>query len=246
MNLLTFDFGNTRAHAALFRQGELKEAGELKDVEGWLAKHQLTFGDVSGVISQVKSYDEEMEPLLKQGLLCERIKDYWRGDKFAGMPVNYAKTLGEDRLIQAYGVFKKFQTPTLVIDAGSFLTVDVVTNEGFQGGYILPGLKLLRTTLTSGAQLQEPSFKGIEPKLLTGEMLPHTTPEALEAGMLAYAALIQRLLVRWGITQVLISGGDASLVQAALKPLARELPLQLEPHLVHWSLFEWYRRNISG
>jgi len=246
MNLLTFDFGNTRPHAALFRHGKLLEVGLLGEVEGWMKKHGLTFGDVSGVISQVKTYESEMEPLLQQGLLCERIKDYWRGEKFAGMPVHYAKTLGEDRLIEAWWAFKHFTTPTLLIDAGSFLTIDVVTKDGFVGGHILPGLKALSEMLSRGEQLAVGEFSSVGKELLSGEALPHTTPEALASGAIAYAALIQRLLLRWGIAQVVISGGDAGLVQAILGPLTPTLPLHVKGDLVHWALFEWYQRNIGG
>jgi type III pantothenate kinase len=246
MNLLTLDFGNTRAHAALFRHGKQIEIGELKDIESWLKKHQLNFGDLSGVISQVKSYSEELDPLLQYGLLCERIKDYWRGEKFAGMPVHYAHTLGEDRLIQAWWAFKNHKTPTLVIDAGSFLTIDVVTPEGFLGGHILPGFKAMGETLARGEQLQAPDWSGLGKELLSGEALPHSTPEALDSVGIAYAALIQRLLVRWGIAQVVISGGDAHKLQALLTPLTPNLPLHVRPDLVHWALLDWYQRNILG
>ena len=54
MNLLTLDFGNTHAHAALFRSGKQVELGVLADVEGWLKKYDLTFGDVSSVISEAE------------------------------------------------------------------------------------------------------------------------------------------------------------------------------------------------
>lgn len=246
MNLLTLDFGNTRAHAALFKHGKQAEIGVLADVDGWLKKHNLTFGEVSGVISQVKSYSEDMEPLLKQGLLCERIQDYWKGQRFAGMPVHYAQSLGEDRLIQAWWAFKNIKAPVLVIDAGTFFKIDVINPEGFQGGHILPGLKLLGENLSQGEQLRSVEFSGIEKNLLTGEALPHTTADALQSGAIAYAALIQRLLLRWGITQIVISGGDSERVEAFLRPLAPELPFQRRADLVHWALLDWYQRNIIG
>jgi len=246
LNLLTLDFGNTQAHAALFKHGRQLAVGELSAVSGWLEKFELNFGEVSAVLCQVKSYEAEMEPLLKQGLLCERVQDYWKGQRFAGMPVHYAQSLGEDRLIQAWWAFKNIKAPVLVVDAGTFFKIDVINPEGFQGGYILPGLKLLGEDLGQGEQLRSVEFAGIEKNLLTGEALPHTTADALQAGAIAYAALIQRLLLRWGITQIVISGGDSERVEAFLRPLTPELPCQRRADLVHWALLDWYQRNIIG
>jgi pantothenate kinase type III len=246
LNLLTLDFGNSKAHAALFRHDKLVASGLVSDIESWLKEFKLTFGEVAGVLSQVKSYDHELDPFLKQGLLCERIKDYWKGQKFAGMPVHYAQSLGEDRLIQAWWTFKNFKTPTLIIDAGSFLTLDVVTSEGFLGGHILPGLKLLNEDLTQGAQLKSISFESLESQLLSTQSLPHTTEDALGGVAVAYAALIQRLVMRWGIAQVLISGGDCEKIHQMLKPQFPELELHKRADLVHYSLLEWYKRNIIG
>jgi type III pantothenate kinase len=244
--LLTLDFGNSSAHAALYRHGKELARGRLQDVSEWLKAHALTFGEVAGVLSQVKSYDEELKELMKQGLLIERIQDYWKGHKFAGMPVHYAQSLGEDRLVTSWWAFKEFQTPTLVIDAGSFLTLDIVTSEGHQGGFILPGVKLLGETLALGAQLKAQEFTDLRSEILTGSDLPHTTADALQGAAVAYAALIQKLMIRWGVAQIVLTGGNTSIVEAWLKPLTHELPLHIKPDLVHWSLHEWYRRNIGA
>lgn len=245
MNLLTLDFGNTTAHAGLFRQGELKECGTLSDVSGWLKKHSLTFGEVQAVLAQVKAYDEQLTPLEHQGLLIDRVKTYWRGEKFAGLKVNYAQSLGEDRLLLAYWAWKNLQNTTLVISAGTFLTCDVVKDGTFEGGFILPGFKLLGEDLKSGAQLSPVDFQDIPKDMLTGQDLPHDTPSALNGAAVAYAALIQRLLVRWSPAQIVISGGQTPLIQSWLKVLAPSLPLHARPDLVHYALFDWYQRNIA-
>lgn len=243
MNLLTLDFGNSRAHAALFRHGELRESGELKDVSDWLKKHQLTFGEVQGALAQVKAYDEELRPLEEQGLLIDRVKTYWRGERFAGLKVNYAQTLGEDRLLCAYWAHKNLPGATLLLSAGTFLTIDVVS-DGLQGGHILPGINLLREDLAQGAQLAAPELSQIPQELLTGGDLPHDTSSALQSVAIAYAALIQRLLVRWSPSQIVISGGQASVLQSWVKPLAPAVTLHVRPDLVHYALLDWYQRNV--
>lgn len=242
--LLTLDFGNSAAHAALYRHGTQLAHGDVRHVSEWLQAHQLTFGEVAGVLAQVKAYDEELKDLMSRGLLVERIFDYWKGQRFAGMPVRYAQSLGEDRLITAWWAYKELKRPVLVIDAGSFLTVDVVTPEGFQGGFILPGVKLLGEALATGAQLAPQTFADLKSEILTASDLPHTTADALQGAAVAYAILVQKLLVRWGIEEVVLTGGNASVVAAWLRPLTHEIPVTLRSDLVHWALHEWYRRNI--
>mgnify|MGYP003393644592 CR=1 FL=1 len=245
MNLLTLDFGNTNAKAALFRHGEMKESGLLADVPSWLKKHSLTFGEVQAVLAQVKPYDKELETLEHQGLLIDRIKTYWRGEKFAGLKVNYAQTLGEDRLVAAYWAKKNLTGATLLIGAGTYFTIDVVS-DGLEGGYIMPGLKLLGEDLAQGAQLQGPTFETIAKDLLTGQDLPHDTLTALNGPVIAYAALIQKLLIRWSPAQVVVSGGQCVVVEGWLKTLTPSLPLHVRPDLVHYALSDWYQRNIVG
>ena len=243
MNFITLDFGNTHAHAAFFRQGELKEFGLASEVSAWLKKHDLTVGEVQGILSQVKTHESVSADLEQQGLIIERVKDYWRGQKFAGMSVNYATTLGEDRLIQAYWAHKNLPGATLLLDAGTFFTLDVVSN-GFEGGYILPGLKLLNEDLNAGEQLSQTHFGELSRDLLTVQDLPHDTKTALTGTAIAYGALIQKTLIRYAPAQVVVSGGDSAIVASWLKILAPSLPLQLRPDLVHWALLDWYQRNI--
>lgn len=243
MNVLTLDFGNTHAKAALFRQGVLKETGLLTDVSQWLKKHSLTFGEVQAVLSQVKSYDDQLTPMEHQGLLVDRVKTYWRGERFAGLKVNYTQTLGEDRLLLAYWAWKNLQGPSLVISAGTFFTIDVI-NNGFEGGFILPGLSILNESLTQGEQLHLNNWSEIPKDILSGQDIPHDTDTALAGGAIAYAALIQRLLVRWSPNQVVICGGNTKQVESWLKVLAPTLQLHARPDLVHYALLDWYQRNI--
>lgn len=243
MNVLTLDFGNTYPKAALFRQGTLKESGLISDVHSWLEKHSLTFGEVQAVLSQVKAYDDLLTPMEHQGLLVDRVKTYWRGERFAGLKVNYAQTLGEDRLLLSYWAWKNLKGPSLVISAGTFFTVDVIS-DGLEGGFILPGLQILNESLKQGAQLHLNNWSEISKDLLSGQELPHDTDSALSGGAVAYAALIQRLLVRWSPAQVVICGGNTLQVESWMKSLSPTLPLHARPDLVHYALLDWYQRNI--
>jgi type III pantothenate kinase len=50
--------------------------------------------------------------------------------------------------------------PTLIVDAGTALTIDVVDGRVHQGGFIVPGLSLMRQTLfDKTAQVKQASLK---------------------------------------------------------------------------------------
>jgi len=243
VNVLTLDFGNTHAHAALFVQHELVESGVLDDVFTWLKKRQLTYGEVSGVLCSVKNYDNELSEHLKEGLLIDGVKDYWKGQKFAGMPVHYANTLGEDRLIAAWYCFKVLKKPVLHISSGTFFTVDIIDAEGFQGGFILPGLSHQLDSLNLGAQLSVGAVNP-SPDTLTLSRAAQTTEEALQGIFISYAQLILKLTQRYNLEEILINGGAAEQTHQLIKPLLTSLKLSTQPHLNHHALYEWYRRNI--
>lgn len=53
------------------------------------------------------------------------------------------KKVGTDRLINAYAAIKKYPRPAIVVDIGTAITFDIVSQEKeFLGGIIMPGLDL--------------------------------------------------------------------------------------------------------
>ncbi|MFP5387285.1 MAG: type III pantothenate kinase, partial [Bacteriovoracia bacterium] len=113
--LITLDFGNTNPHAGLFQKAqekwELVKVVPLNELQIYLGQLGMSAHNSSVVVCEVKAREDEIQKLQEQGFLVTRVKDYWRGTKFAGMPVHYAKTLGEDRLIEAFYCYKKEKTP---------------------------------------------------------------------------------------------------------------------------------------
>jgi type III pantothenate kinase len=62
-----------------------------------------------------------------------------------------AEKLGVDRWLAMVAAKKNTQKPLVVVDCGSAITVDVVSSQGFHlGGYIAPGLALMRKSLSGG------------------------------------------------------------------------------------------------
>lgn len=242
--LITLDFGNSNPHAGLFQkaQGEwnLIKVVPLSELALYLNQLDMGANNTSVVVCEVKSREEEIQKLQEQGFLVTRVKDYWRGTKFAGMPVNYAKTLGEDRLIEAYYCFKKHKIPTLLIDAGTFVTMDIVTESGFQGGYIIPGTKAYFETYGNGEQLKDVSLN-----LSFTHSLPQETAQAITESYSAFAALANKLMTEHKIQKIVLTGGSTSLWEGFLKENNHSAVVEGNPHLIHWALQFWMTTQIE-
>jgi pantothenate kinase type III len=242
--LITLDFGNSNPHAGIFTKENsgwnLKKIFKLSELNTGLNELNLNAGNSSIVLSQVRSYDEELNALLDEGYLLTRVKDYWKGGRFAGMPVHYANSLGEDRLIQAFYVYKIIKENVLLIDAGTFVTMDIITASGFQGGYIIPGLKTYLQLFKQGELLQT-----FDLEQTIQEELPQATSDAMSWSYYAFAALAKELVRKHNISKILITGGQGAEWSKMFGPLDLSSNIQLVPELIHSSLHFWMTTQIE-
>lgn len=242
--LVTLDFGNTNPHAGLFKkvQGdwELLKVVTLAALDEELHSLQMNSGNTTMVLSEVKPRDDEIKKLQEQGYLITRVKDYWRGTKFAGMPVHYANTLGEDRLIEAFYAYKKIKRNTLIINSGTFVTMDVVTSEGFQGGYIIPGIESYLEFYKKGEQLKHVPLEGA-----VKNELPHLTADAMRDSYSAFGALAKNLQKNFDIETILLTGGTYKLWEEILDFPSSGAVEDKVPHLIHSALHYWMTTQIE-
>lgn len=128
--------------------------------------------------------------------------------------------LGSDRwaaLIAAWGLQRK---GCLVVDVGTAMTVDALSDTGeFLGGIIVPGLDLMKKTLATNAtslQLQEGEFNDY----------PDNTADAMHSGAIqALVGAIERMTVLLTVTlghvpKCIISGGGSQQLQSQLSMAA--------------------------
>ncbi|MSR15598.1 MAG: type III pantothenate kinase [Gammaproteobacteria bacterium] len=147
--------------------------------------------------------------------------------EFAGMRTRYVQPsqLGIDRWLAALAGFTMTGAAVGVIDAGTALTVDVVTTEGeHRGGLIAPGLGLMARSLTAGtAQLNIDSVSAVE-------RFATNTQAAISLGCReAFAGLLTRVGERWrneiGDTPTWFATGGESGLVCELSPYpVREVP----------------------
>ncbi len=242
--LVTIDFGNTNPHAGLFQkhQNEWKliKVCPFPELNIYLDQLAMTPDNTSMVLAEVKAREADLEIHQNAGFLITRVKDYWRGSRFAGMPVNYAKTLGEDRLIQAFYCYKKLKENILLLDAGTYLTMDVVVKTGFEGGFIIPGVSTYFKSFTKGEQLKEVV---IEQSISLD--LPHATAEAMRDSYSAFAALAQKLIQEHEIEKVMLTGGQSALWKQIFDQLKVSVVVQEDPTLIHLALHYWMTTQIE-
>lgn len=161
---------------------------------------------------------------------------------FFDMKVHYAETLGDDRLIASYGLFKKLRPneKILLIDAGTFITCDLITSDGFQGGYIFPGMSRFLKIYSDSAQLpllsKDQLFKG-------DDSLPHTTEDAiLKATEIYLKAAIEKVIEETSPTRIVLSGGSA---QELIKLISLKVPSEMDRHLIHEALSMIHETHLS-
>jgi len=111
------------------------------------------------------------------------IKDYYQG-------------MGIDRILACEAVNDR-----LIIDAGSAITVDIVKNKIFQGGFIYPGTKIMQETYVNISSVLNYSFN----YELDLDIIPKNSQDAISYGYLKtlYCEVMSHNM------DVIITGGDA-------------------------------------
>jgi type III pantothenate kinase len=151
--LLAVAVGNTRTRFGLFTGEELSSPTSLPSADAAaiaakideLAQGDHTIPVVLSTVNKKASIAIESELEAREFGVLEINQD-------VAVPMVHAlddaTTVGQDRLLCAYAAFIKTKQACVVIDAGTAITVDFVDGAGtFQGGAILPGVRLLLTSM---------------------------------------------------------------------------------------------------
>ncbi|RLA63321.1 MAG: hypothetical protein DRQ89_07005 [Epsilonproteobacteria bacterium] len=220
--IYTIDNGNSHPHVGIFK-GDTSEIVPLKDFKTNEDSYRAIISNVGPKLNFPKEFAEHLLD----------IKALREDRSFLDMPVNYTNTLGMDRLCNAYFVFKNELDEgerILLIDAGTFNTYDLVTNNGFAGGFILPGPRVFLESYGKGENL---------PTLMAAELkaeipLPTSTETAIkDAHNLYQLSVINTFIEDYFPDRVILTGGYAK----CLEPIVN-MPVKIIPHLIHQALFD--------
>lgn len=252
MTTLALDLGNTALKYGVFGPAGLQESGVLATPDNLATLWQRT-RPAHAILSSVTD-EAGAQPWLASlaavgGL--RQILPFRPG--FTPVPVRNAyatpHTLGADRLAAAVAAASlRPGRPVLVLDAGTALKLDLVTADGtYHGGSIAPGLRMrLQALHTFTGRLPMIELPPVgEPVQLIGD----STASCLLSGVLRGTAAEVRGLVaeyehRYPSLGLLLTGGDASYLAAALAPLGSRI--FVVPELVLLGLDKILRYNVDN
>lgn len=221
---LLLDLGNTRlkwqlheddsnqvsgacAHADMLQQAQMWRELEIEGV--WLAAVGVS-ALAEQLIQQLRDYGLVVHQLHSPAEQAGVINAYTE-------PAN----LGVDRWLALLAARQHIEGGALLVDAGTAMTLDVLAANGqHRGGLIVPGLRIMRSSLHSNTQLL-PEAEGDTRCLGLG------TQQAIAAGTLgALASIVESTYQQQtsvdDALRCVITGGDAELVYNALRPAVRQ------------------------
>ena len=162
-----------------------------------------------------------------------KVKMLWLDWKLKlGVAIDYPKpqSIGADRLANAAAVAELYGCPAIVVDFGTAVTFDVVSERrSYVGGVIAPGLEAMTNFLYQRTALL-PRLSLKEPKQAVGK----STIDAMQSGaVFGYRGLVREILARIRTERfsrkkvvVVATGGYARLIAGGLPEVG-----VIHPHL---------------
>jgi type III pantothenate kinase len=227
--LLVVDVGNTQTHFGLFRErAELAEHWRFATVRestqdelgaalaSLLALRGFGFADIDGSIvsSTVPQLNDQWSLMASRYLGHQMlvVGPLLR----TGMPIRLdnPRELGADRLVNAVAAYDRVKGACVVVDFGTAITYDAVSEAGeYLGGIITPGAEISIEALTERAA-KLPKVEIVEPRSLIGK----STVDAIRSGIVfGFAGQVDGILRRLrdelgASTYVIATGGLAQAV----------------------------------
>lgn len=230
--IYTVNVGNTNTSIATFTRGKLDAVASL---ETHFQQDPKDLADAPYALSKVKEVPDKLSTVETLSF-----SHFWREQSFLDMPITYAKTIGEDRLYQSYYLFKKIKSNelNLLIDVGTFVTVDFITKKRHHGGYIMQGPDLLARSFAQGRQLNPISWP-----LSRQDDIPSTTQGAMEQScVLTYTGYLKEILLKaTSLSKVInihLTGGAATHLESIIDDVFPRSMITISPNLIHYALHE--------
>ena len=206
MNILIGDIGNTTSKICLIEIKTLK----VKKINYFNSNRILSKNFINKMMNKVMKkksinkyalfssvvpkYTSLLRKSLKENhkINLKEIKEK-SINKIIKINIKNKKQVGSDRIANAVGVYKKYNTNCIILDFGTATTFDVVTKNGiYNGGVIAPGVNLSLRSLVKSAD-QIPIFSLKKQKKIIGK----NTIEALRSGFYwGYTGLINNIILK--------------------------------------------------
>ena len=231
--LLAMDVGNTNTVLGVFRGAELIANWRLTtardqtvDEYGVLTRNLFTLADLDPSEIHGVIISSVVPPL--NGTLQDMAERYFHTKALfiepgvrTGMPIQYdnPQEVGADRIANAIAAFEKYGGPCIVVDFGTAINFDVVSEHGeYLGGALVPGIGISADALFSRAarlwrvEIRDP-----------GKIIATNTAQSMQAGLFyGFTDLVDGIVTRMKAvlgekTRVVATGGQAALIARASK-----------------------------
>lgn len=238
--ILTLDLGNTALAAGFWEAGRLVENWSapfsVRGFEARLRELRSRRRIASAILASVvpARNDSILRTCRRRGIDCLLLT----ARTPTGLKIRYTdpKQVGADRLANAVGAFRRYGGPTIVVDFGTAITFDVVSEKSeYLGGVIAPGLGIStealfrKTALLPKAEIALP--KGV---------LGRETSEAIRSGVYwGTLGLVEKIIrelkseLGWGReTRLVATGGHARLILSSSRLIRK-----IDPDLTLYGLY---------
>lgn len=215
---LCIDIGNTKAKIALFEQDVLIENWSRKNITiEWLEKNLADKKINAAILSSTRGNHPEILAYLQSKCYCI---DF---NYETHLPIrnHYAtpQTLGRDRMAAVCGAQMLYPNQNvLVMDAGTCITLDAITQQGdYFGGSIHPGITMRLKALHN--------YTGKLPlvkRQIMQDFIGDSTENSILAGVVfatvkEMEGMLSEYKVKYGELIVIITGGDTSFFESQMK-----------------------------
>ena len=205
--LLLVDVGNTQTHFGAVRDGELVERWRFatervatSDELGATLRSLLALREMELAAVDASIISSTVPELAPQWV--EMARRYLGHEMLVVGPgirigieirVDNPREVGADRLVNSVAAFERFRQACIVVDFGTAITYDVVSDAGeYVGGIISPGMEIsLEALWNRAAKLPEVELG--EPRALIGK----TTADAVRSGIVyGFASQVDGIIGR--------------------------------------------------
>ncbi len=249
---LAIDIGNTNIHIGVFKEDILQSFFSLQgesshSIQADLSKilDPATFCQARAVI--ISSVNPPRENFVIEYIQRHLLIKPQSIGKDISIPIpvltEYPEKVGIDRLVNAVAAFEQMKGWTIVVDAGTAITIDVIHNTGaFLGGVIIPGIDMFSKALHHYTALL-PRISINKPKNVLGK----NTEEAIKSGVYWGAVgMVSKLIsmlcdeLKCDKPAIIATGGNAEM-------LAQEIPLitAVLPYLTLEGIKITYRTSLA-
>ena len=225
---LLIDAGNSRlkwvAVIGEYDETAITQYGLLAEFESYIKSINTAETDV--LLAAVNQTQELMALLGSAGF--RSLTSVKSQSKQQGIENSYSQPerMGVDRWLAMIAAYRLVDDEgVIVVDAGSAITIDIVSEQGLHlGGYIVPGLTMAKRALFANTE----QVNRYDEALLVGDApnndtmkLGNNTLQCVEYGVLnQMLALVKQVVGQFPDFKLIITGGDGELLADSIPALA--------------------------